>query len=277
MKKIKFSVLMSVYYKEKASYLDDALNSIFKQTLKPNEVVLVEDGPLNDELYEVIDKYKKKYKYFKTVRLKKNMGLGNALNEGLKHCTYEYVARMDTDDISLPNRFEKQIGYLEKHPEVDLIGSNIVEYDEDMINITGYRIVPESNDEIIKMMKKRNGMNHVTVIYKKDKVMKSGNYQDMPYFEDYFLWARLLKNNCKFYNAQENLVNVRCGDSMVKRRGGKKYLVYIKRFENKLLELEIINKKEYFKNIVARYIAALMPNKMRGLLYSFLLRSNGSK
>lgn len=272
MKKIKFSVLMSVYYKEKASYLDDALNSIFSQTLKPNEVVLVEDGPLNDDLYKVIDKYKKKYKYFKTVRLKKNMGLGNALNEGLKHCSYEYVARMDTDDISMPDRFEKQIRYLEKHPEVDLIGSNIAEYDEDMINITGYRIVPESNDEIKEFMKKRNPFNHMSVIYKKGKVFEAGNYLDMPYFEDYYLWSRMAVNNCAFYNIQENLIQVRGGTNMIKRRGGKKYLSCIKRMEYELLELKIIKKREYYINLLVRSICALIPNRIRKLIYKKVLR-----
>ena len=272
MKKIKFSVLMSVYYKEKASYLDDALNSIFKQTLKSNEVVLVEDGPLNDELYEVIDKYKKKYKYFKTVRLKKNMGLGNALNEGLKHCTYEYVARMDTDDISLPNRFEKQIGYLEKHPEVDLIGSNIAEYDEDMKNITGYRIVPEKNDDIKKFIKKRNPFNHMSVVYKKSKVFEAGNYLDMPYFEDYYLWCRMAVNNCVFYNIQENLIHVRAGLGMIERRGGKNYNRCILNFQKKLKDIGLINSLEYKKNLFIRCAISSCPNCIRMWFYKNKLR-----
>ena len=155
---------MSVYYKENPSYLDDSLDSIFNQTLKPNEVVLVEDGPLNEELDNVINKYKNKHECFKIVKLKENMGLGKALNEGLKYCQYEYVARMDSDDISIPNRFEKQISYLEQHPEIDMLGSNIAEYDEKMTTITGHRIVPENNNEILKMMKKRNPFNPMSVI-----------------------------------------------------------------------------------------------------------------
>ena len=272
MKKIKFSVLMSVYYKEKASYLDDALNSIFNQTLRPNEVVLVEDGPLNDDLYKVIDKYKKKYKYFKTVRLKKNMGLGNALNEGLKHCTYEYVARMDTDDISMPDRFEKQIAFLEKNPDVDCVGSNMLEYDENMKNVISKKMVPETNEEIKKYVKERNPMNHPTVIYKKEEVLAVNSYEDFPFFEDYYLWAKMIKSGSKFYNIQENLYKFRAGLSMFKRRGGKQYLRDINKLEKGLLKLKIINKKEYVLNVLKRSIIALLPNCLRTFFYKLILR-----
>lgn len=143
MKKIKFSVLMSIYYKEKPANLKLALDSVINQTYKPSEIILVEDGPLTQELDLLIDNYRSKYDFIKIIKLKKNQGLSNALNVGLKHCKYEYVARMDTDDISLPNRFEKQFKFIESNPEYDVIGSNIIEFDDSTNEDISVRKVPE--------------------------------------------------------------------------------------------------------------------------------------
>lgn len=268
----KFTVLMSVYYKEKPENLKLALDSIINQTLVPTEIVLVEDGPLTDELYTVIDKYLKKYKILKIVKLEKNNGLGIALNEGLKHCTYDYVARMDSDDISMNTRFEKQISFLMKNPNIDAVGSNMVEYDENMEKIVSEKIVPENPDEINEYLKKRNPINHPTIIYKKDKVLKVNGYEDYQYFEDYYLWAKMISNGCKFYNIQENLYKYRAGSSMIQRRGGKKYLKCIKYFEKGLLNLKIINKKTYIINLIKRYTVSLLPNNVREIFYKIILR-----
>ena len=268
---MKFSVLMSVYIKEKPEYLDKALESIFNQTVTPNEVILVEDGPLTKELEKVIKKYEKKYPELKPIKYKENRGLGIALHDGLLECSNELVFRMDTDDICLPTRFEKQLKVF-KEKNVDIVGSNITEFDETMENITSNRIVPETDEEIKKMIKKRNPMNHMTVAYKKDAVIKAGNYQNMMYFEDYYLWARMINNNCKFYNIQETLVNVRGGIDMIKRRGGKKYIKPITYFEKQLLNLKLINKKEYLINLISRIGMSLIPNSIRLLVYKKALR-----
>ena len=267
----KFSVLMSVYYKEKPEYLKQAIDSILDQTLKPSEFVIIEDGPLTDELNECLEDYSKKNKIIKLVKLDKNQGLGKALNEGLKHCSYEYVARMDSDDISFTNRFEKQMKVF-ANTDVDVVGSNIVEYDESMKNITSERIVPEYNKDIQKRAKKRNPMNHMTVAYKKDAVVKSGNYQDMQYFEDYYLWARMINNNYNFYNIQESLVKVRGGNDMIKRRGGKTYIKPIIDFEKAIKSINLINEIEYLINIFERIIVSLIPNNLRFIVYKKVLR-----
>ena len=272
MKKEKFSVLMSVYIKEKPEYLDKALESVFTQTLMPDDVVLVEDGPVTEELEEVIGKYSKKYKQLNVVRYEKNRGLGIALHDGLLECKHNIVFRMDTDDICLPNRFEKQMEVFINDKDIDIVGSNITEFDETMENKTSERIVPETDSEIKKMAKKRNPMNHMTVAYKKDAVIKAGNYQDMMYFEDYYLWVRMMINNCKFYNVQEVLGHVRGGNDMIKRRGGKKYFKPIMNFENKLLELKFISKFEYIKNVTQRIGGAMIPNGLRFFLYKKILR-----
>lgn len=270
--KYKFSVLMSVYKNDKAAEIEIAINSLLTQTLLPNQIVVVQDGPLNDQINIILDKYKRQEDLFTFVELKENVGLGNALNIGLNYCKYEYVARMDSDDYSLPNRFEKQMHYLEKHPEVDILGGYIEEYDEYLKKPIAIRTVPLNSSDIKKVMKTRNGMNHVTVIYKKSKVMEVGNYQDCLYFEDYFLWCRMLNNGMTFSNLEDILVNVRTGSEMYKRRGGKVYNKSIVNFEKKIYDMKFINFFEYCKNVCIRLGVSNMPNGLRSLLYKKKLR-----
>lgn len=272
MSKIKFSVLMSVYKNDKPEYVKLAIDSILNQKIRPNQYVIMIDGPISEDLKKILLDYEKKDKIVELHFREKNLGLGLTLNEGLNYCKYEYVARMDADDEALSNRFEDQIKYLEDHPEVDVIGANMYEYDEEMKNIISQKNVPETDKELKEYVKFRNPINHPTVIFKKDKVLEVGSYEDFPLFEDYYLWAKLVSNNCTFYNIQKPLYNFRGGNSMYERRGGKKYLSCIKKFEQGLLRLGIINKKEYHRNISKRYIGALIPNKLRVFLYKQILR-----
>ena len=269
----KFSVLMSVYNKEQPEYLDQSLESIFNQTIKPSEVVLVEDGKLTKELDLVVEKYQKKYsKKLIVIMKRKNKGLGIALHDGLLECSNEIIFRMDSDDVCIFNRFEKQLEIF-KNKDIDVVGANIAEYDINMENELGKRVVPELDEKIKKVIKKRNPLNHMTVAYKKSKVIEAGNYQDMLFFEDYYLWARMVGNDCKFYNIQEVLVNARGGKDIIKRRGGKKYIKPIINFEKKLLELKIINRFRYIINVSTRIIGALVPNGVRVLLYKKYLKN----
>ena len=273
MEKTKFSVLMSVYKKEKPEYLKLAIDSIYSQTLIPDEVVLVEDGKLTDELETIIKEYENKYDNFVVIRYEVNRGLGPALNDGLKKCKYEYVARVDADDSCMKNRFEVQMKYLTENKDVDIVGSNMIEYDVDMKSAISTKCVPESNEKIKKYLKKRNPMNHPTVIFKKSKVIEAKGYEDVPYFEDYYLWAKMIKNGCLFYNIQENLYKFRGGSTMIKRRGGKYYLSCIKKFEKLLLKLGLINRVEYCGNVIARCFLAIMPNNFRRMFYKTILRN----
>ena len=271
MSKIKFSVLMSVYKNDNPEYVEVAINSLINQTLKPNQIVIMVDGPISSELDNVLKKYKNNQLfdiYYRNV----NKGLGITLNEGLRKCKYSYVARMDADDESENDRFEKQINYLSEHLDIDCIGSNMNEYDEKMDKIVSQKLVPQTSDEIKKYLKKRNPMNHPTVIYKKEKVLEVNSYEDYPFFEDYYLWAKMIKNGSNFYNIQENLYRFRAGSSMIKRRGGKSYLNNIKKLEKGLLNLNIINKREYTSNIIKRYFIAIMPNSFRKIFYKVFLR-----
>ena len=269
---VKFSVLMSVYFKESPSYLEEALSSVFTQTVMPDEVVLVEDGPLTSELDETINKYGQEYpKILKVIKFESNRGLGQALHDGLLECSNEIVFRMDTDDIAHKDRFEKQLKVF-KEKNVDAVGSNITEYDETMTNITSHRIVPELDEDIKTMAKSRNPINHMTIAFKKQAVIDSGNYIDMMYFEDYYLWVRMMSKGYTFYNIQEVLIDVRGGNDMIKRRGGKKYIKPIINFEKTILKLGYISKFEYLKNTTKRIIGSLIPNGLRFFLYKKLLR-----
>ena len=179
---------------------------------------------------------------------------------------------MDTDDISESKRFEKQIKYLSENNNIDVLGTNIVEYDDLMKNKLSKRTVPTNDEEIKKYAKSRNPMNHVSVIFKKQNVLKAGGYQDCLYFEDYFLWVRMIQNGNTFHNIQESLVNVRGGDEMIDRRGGIKYIKAIYNFEKKIKKLNFIDSKEFIYNIVARTTVAIIPKFLRKVIYEKKLR-----
>jgi glycosyltransferase involved in cell wall biosynthesis len=259
---------MSIYYKEKAQYFDRAMQSIWdEQSIKPNEIILVEDGKLTDELYETISKWKEKLgSILKITPLTENMGLGDALNIGLQNCSYELVARMDTDDIAKKDRFEKQLKFFENN-DIDVCSSWVSEFDSDEKKITSYRKVPEHHDEIVKFAKKRNPINHPAVMYKKTSVINAGGYQKMMWFEDYYLWCRMILNGANFYNIQEPLVNMRAGYSQLERRSGLKYAKEEFRFLKTIYSLGFISKKEFIVNIIIRSTARILSKKLVKMIY----------
>ena len=269
-----FSLLIAVYYKDNPIFFDQSLQSIFSQTLKANEVVLVEDGPLTPELCEVVDKYQKAYPELKVVVMEENGGLGKALNEGLRHCSYDIVARMDSDDICKSNRFEKQISFMEKHPEYDLIGSWVDEFYDDTNHISSVRSVPESHDEIYEYCKGRCPVNHPTVMFRKKAVFDAGGYLTEYFPEDYFLWIRMLMNGAKFYNMQESLLFFRVSPDTIKKRGGWKYAIGEVHIQKMIYDLGFINFPLFVKNSIVRFAVRVMPLWLRTWVYKNLLRKN---
>lgn len=275
-KMTKFSVLISVYHREKAIHLYESLNSIVNQKKQPTEIVLVKDGPLTKELDEVIEEFVNLYPtLFKIVKLKKNLGLGLALQEGLKKCKYELVARMDSDDISTYERFSKQLSVFENNSEIDIVGSNISEFINDQNVIVSVRNVPETNEQIRKLIKFRCPMNHVSVMFKKESVISSGGYRNLHYNEDYDLWVRMHSANCNFYNIQESLVKVRIGSEMFSRRGGISYFKSEKTIQKEMLRKEIINFPIFMFNIIVRFLVqVIMPSNLRGVFYEKIARKS---
>lgn len=273
-KNIKFSVLLSVYKKEKACYLREALKSIYtNQSIKPSEIILVEDGPLTAELYKEIETQKNTLgNILKIIKLDKNSGLGLALQKGILACSNEIIARMDTDDISCYDRFEKQINFLINNPDVDVLGGYMKEFIGDINNVICIKDAPVNNIE--KYMKFRDPVNHPTVILKKSKVLEAGNYQEILLNEDSYLWRRMLVCGSKFANIPEPLLYFRTSDDTYKRRGGWKYVKAEWLLQKKYKELGLISWIEFWENIILKTIVRIMPNFTRKLIYLKLLRKN---
>lgn len=267
-----FSVLMSVYVKERPEWLRQAMLSVFDQTVKPAEVVLVEDGRLTAELEAVVQEFEAAHTELKVIRREKNQGLGSALNEGLKQCSHELVARMDTDDICKPWRFERQLRVFEEHKDVDVCSAWIDEFDKSLEHIVSQRKVPETPDENYLYAKTRCPVNHVAVVYRKSKVLEVGGYQGFP--EDYYLWVRMLQAGCRFYNVQESLLWVRFDPAVLRRRGGWKYAKDDLRAQWRFYKVGFLSFPEFLKNAVIRFAVRMMPNKMRGWVYQVFLRAH---
>ncbi|WP_031553378.1 glycosyltransferase [Oribacterium sp. FC2011] len=268
-----YSVLMSVYYKEKPEFLNEAMNSIWNQTVKPNDFVLVCDGALTKELELVIEEMLQNHKELNVIRLSENGGLGKALNTGIKHCKNELVARMDSDDISRPDRCERQLKVFEKKPDFSICSGTVEEFTEDKNVINSRRVLPETSSEIKEFARKRNPFNHPCVMYKKKEVEKAGGYKDFYLLEDYYLWVRMLKAGCSGYNIQEPLLWMRAGSDMYKRRSGLKYGISQVKLFWYMRQTGFIGNIAFMKSAVQRIIVSLIPNWMRQKLFTILLRN----
>lgn len=271
---VEFSVLMSVYHKEKPEYLRQSLDSVFNQTLPPTEVVLVQDGPVPEPISQVISEFQTAHKELKTIKLEKGRGLGGALNEGLKHCSYDLVARMDTDDICKPNRFETQLTWLAEHPDVDVCGCWIDEFAGDTDNVITSRKPPQEHADIVSFSRKRNPVNHPTVVFRREAVERAGSYQPFYLFEDYYLWIRMIQAGCRFHNIQRSLLFFRMSSDLFLRRGGVKYSCSEIRFQKKLHQMGHIGWCTMVTNIVYRTTVRNLPNRVRSYIYKHLLRTN---
>lgn len=270
-----FSIVTSVYRNDEPLFVQMALDSILvNQTIKPNEVVLIRDGIVSAELELLLSEYENKYPdLMRVIRLDKNGGLGNALRIGVEQARYDVVARMDSDDICIPSRFERQIKYMDEHMDCDIVGGQITEFIGEPTNVIGKRVVSESNAEIYNKMRRRCEFNHVTVMFRKQAVLDAGNYQDWFWNEDYYLWVRMMLNNCTFANLPDVLVNVRSGESQYARRGGIKYFQSESGIQRIMLDNHLITGYRYLVNISKRFVVQiLLPNSLRGWVFRTFAR-----
>lgn len=229
MKEKKYSVLMSVYKKENPDYFKSSIESMVNQSLPSEEIVIVKDGPITLELDKIIDYYESNYPgLFTIVDLEKNVGLGKALNEGLKKCRNELVARMDTDDISLANRCELQVDEFIKDKKLDIVGTNIDEFYDNPDEVVSSRVVPTNHVEIVKFSRRRNPFNHPTVMYKKNSVLSNGGYGDFRRNQDLDLFVRMLNSGCKARNINQSLLLFRANkDNLKRRKSWEKCISYV--------------------------------------------------
>ena len=273
----KISVLMSVYKNDDPMYFRLAMESIINQTYKADEIVLTVDGPIPEKLQEEIDKLQLECDYLNVYPLKENVGLGNALNYGLQKCKNNLVARMDSDDISVLDRFEKQIAQFKKDPSLSIVGGYIDEFNNDPNNPVSVREVPLSEEEIFKKGVVRCPFNHVTVMFKKEDILEIGGYIPVYSFEDYYLWIRLIERKLHCKNMPEQFVHVRIGNGMLNRRCGKKYFESNKFLQDYMLQHNMISRWKYCFNVAARWtVQVVMTPKMREVFYSKVLRRKKS-
>lgn len=268
-----FSVLMSLYIKEKAEYFDECMQSMLKQTVRPTEIIIVFDGPISNELRAVVEKYiGENPGWVKVVENATNKGLGLALADGVPACTYELIARMDTDDIAREDRFEKQLQMFADDPDLDICGSHIIEFEGTINNVLSKRNVPLTHNDIAKYQKQRSAFNHMTVMYKKSAVLKAGNYEDCPLMEDDMMWIRMLISGAKCANIDDYLVYARTGYAMIERRGGWLYFLKYKNGRKRILETGYISRWDYYKTVGVQLMVALAPKKIRLLIFKKILR-----
>lgn len=273
MKMQNYSVLMSVYHKEKPEYLKQAIESMLAQTVLPDDFVLVCDGPLTEALDAVIAaKQQQMGGCLQVVRLAQNCGLGNALNEGIRRCKNELVARMDSDDIAYPDRCEKQLAVFRDHPEVSICSGIVEEFTTDPEVVDARRVPPETHEEIVAFSKKRCPFNHPCVMYKKSAVEAVGSYQDFYLLEDYYLWLRLLMAGYEGYNLQQPLLHMRAGADMYLRRAGWKYARTQTKLFRFMKQQGYIGTGQYIRSCVLRSASALAPNWLRKFMFKKVLR-----
>ena len=245
---------------------------MLEQTVPPSEIILVEDGPLTPELYAAISFYEQK-PFFHTVKLPNNFGLGIALREGIKHCSNELIARMDTDDYSVPNRIEKQLAIFEKNPELDVVGCWENEFSGDSIErVSSCHKVPEQHKNIVNFMRKRCALLHPTVVFKKKAVLKAGNYRHNYLFEDYDLFLRMVQTGAKCYNIQEGLYYLRINPNLFKRRGGYRYALTQLKFKFNMFRSGFSSFKDFLISGIGHFCVCIMPNRSRVLFYKIVLR-----
>ncbi|EFB2367917.1 glycosyltransferase [Escherichia coli] len=264
-----FSVLISVYNKDNPVYFDVALHSIYaKQSLKPDQIVIVADGHLTDKQNSIISSFRSNCDkdIVTVVSISENVGLAEALNEGLRHCKNELVARMDADDISLPERFEKQVAFMKSHPDIDVCGTYIDEIEPETEQYISTRKVPLNHEDIYKFSKKRNPISHPSVIFKKSKILELGGYPSFKKSQDFALWSLMLVNGAKFANLEDILLRMRTGNNMMIRRGLAyfKYEFDVLRYQRRI---NFLSNFEFIINCIIRFLVRVLPVTIKKIIY----------
>ena len=274
MQNSKYTVLMSVYYKERPEYLSLSIESMLNQTVKPDEFIIVKDGPLTNELDEVINNFATEYpQMFNIIVNETNLGLGPALAKGIENSKNELIARMDSDDYVVSTRCEKQLEKFREDSELGMVGSYEAEFVDDIDNIISIHRVPTENKEIEQFMHRRCSILHPTVMYKKSAVLKSGNYQSVLLYEDYDLFARMvLEHHIKSYNIPESLYYIRTSEDFFKRRGGIKYAQTVLRFKWGQYRQGYMSLVDFCVSGLGQAFVCVLPNSLRKSFYMKFLR-----
>nr|WP_253187237.1 glycosyltransferase [Paenibacillus sp. GP183] len=262
---------MSVYYKENPIFFRESIKSMLHQTIRPDEIIIVKDGKLTKDLEEVISEFINPL--IKVISLDENKGLGEALNIGMRYCSNDLIARMDTDDISKKDRCEKQLRMFSANESLSIVSSSIVEFDENINNVKTIKKLPTNHNDIIEYARKRNPFNHPAVMFKKSAVEIAGGYKHFHLFEDYYLWVRMIMNGAICANIDEPLLYMRTNSALYNRRGGCSYCKCIIKFKWYLKEIGFISAKNFLISTIAQGTVAILPNKLRMSVYKKFLRN----
>ena len=274
MKNNLFSVLISVYKNDNPDDFRTAIESVtIKQTVQPDEVFVYVDGPVPNALASTIKQLEMEIPAVYVHWEVENKGLGRALQYGMEHVKHELVARMDADDISVPDRFECQLCQFEKDLELSVASGHIVDFIGTPENVIGKRTVPIGSETCMQYIKKRDVVNHPAVMFRKSEVLRAGNYQDWYLNEDSYLWLRMYLVGCKFNNLDRVLVYMRSGEGQYARRGGWKYFRSEAGLQKLRYKHRIISFPRYLFNMTVHFtVKVLMPNSVRGWVFQKLLR-----
>lgn len=271
---IPYSVLMSVYQKDNQDWLDVAMESMLQQSCPPSELVLVEDGPLTEALYTVIKNKQASYPgMLRTISLEQNQGLGLALRRGVEECRCEWIARMDSDDYSWPNRIEKQLAAAQQNA-ADIVGSDVYEFQGELCNLTALRPFPETHEELIRFARRKTPFAHPSVLMKRSQVLAAGNYTDAYLHEDYDLFLRMLAKGSRGYTVKEPLVSMRVNENFYARRGGIEYLKHLLYFNWKAYKNRWIDAGDLLVRSGGNILVCLLPNRLRTWVYKNCLRKH---
>jgi len=263
------TVLLPVHGEADDKHFDQAVKSLFHQTLEDFQVLLLVDGQIEENLLKIVNRWHKKFgeSRFQVVEFGIKRGLGPVLADGLNSASSKYIARMDADDICEPSRLAIQFNFLESHPEVDVLGSNMLEFVETPSNIILEKRMPESHEEILRYAQIRNPINHPTAFFRRQVVVDCGGYRNMPFFEDYDLWIRLLVRGSRFHNVQITLLRYRVSPGFYARRRGFRYVMHQFRYLKSARETGFISRLGMFKWILFRVLPFLIPGRVQKILY----------
>ena len=268
MNKLQFSVLICVYEFDNPLFFKQAFSSILDQNITPSEIILVIDGPISKQTEDVVNHFISIEDRLLVIKLKKNVGHGKAKNIGLDRCSYDLVAIMDSDDICVKDRFEKQLLYFRDNPLTSILGGVISEFKDDVNLSYGKRVLPESHLEISSYLKNRCPMNHMTVMFRKSEVIKAGGYLDWHYNEDYYLWIRMYLSGSIFANLNDVIVHARVNEKFYLRRGGIKYFLSESKLQYYMFKKDIISIFRLVLNIKIRlFVQVLLPNRIRSWMF----------
>ncbi|QOY97237.1 glycosyltransferase [Leuconostoc citreum] len=264
---------MSVYSGSNSIFFKESLESIVEQTVLPNQLIIIKDGPVSDNVEKIISSFVDQFENIKikVIPFQKNVGLGVGLAKGVLESDYELIARMDSDDIATKDRFELQLKMFAKDKNLDIIGGQLFEFTDKITNTVGQRRVPLDHEHIVEFAKQRSPLNHPTVMFKKQSIIAAGNYGDFRNFEDYDLWIRAINYGLKFANSDQKLIYMRVGDGLYKRRGGVDYLVRYYKLKNNARRLGVGSTRNMLYCDLIMTVNVLMPSKLREKLYKNLL------